>query len=110
MKRHGYLTPFLAVCILLTQLGHCPPGLNAGADIWTTSGPVLGAVYDLAVGSEQGTAYAAIFDQKAVFRTTDYGASWQRLDSGISEGDAIHSVAVAGGTGDVLYALGFSTV
>ncbi len=59
---------------------------------------------------DAGTAYVAVdrhkFDdfKPYIYKTTDFGATWSRIDAGIPEGDYVHSVREDPGKKGLLYA------
>ncbi len=70
-------------CILVVLLSLTPAGaVSAGANTWTSSGPVGGDITSLALNpATPSTLYAGAYGG-GVFKSTDGGASWQARNTG----------------------------
>jgi photosystem II stability/assembly factor-like uncharacterized protein len=89
----------------LALVGLCLPGAaRAGNDRWTPLGPPGGGAWTFAVDpSHPGTVYAGTL-HGYVFKSTNGGASWAAMSSGIRDAFELFALAVDPSNGSTLYA------
>lgn len=76
--------------------------VDAGAGVWTTGGPYGGDIRALAVDPRNpGTLYAGTAGVGEIFKSTDFGASWTRVQSGLW---SVNALAIDPLTTSTLYA------
>jgi photosystem II stability/assembly factor-like uncharacterized protein len=81
-----------------------PGAARAGTDSWTPLGPSGGGAWSFAFDpSHPGTVYAGTL-HGYVFKSTNAGASWAAMSSGIRGAFAIYALAVDPSNGATLYA------
>ena len=81
----------LAVLVWLGLAGSASAGVNT----WTTTGPAGGRVQSLAVDPVTTTIIYAGTDGGGIFRSTNGGASWTAINSGLGN-TQIYALGVAG--------------
>lgn len=94
-----HILPSLALFAVATAF--LPAPLSAGEGVWTYNGPDGGFVRHLiAHSSSSGTAFT--FEDGGLFRTTDAGLTWTRIETGLPPGLFRSALGVAS-SGNVLY-------
>ncbi len=92
-----------SVCLfLILYLGSALTLARAGVNAWTTGGPYGGHIRALAVDNA-GAMYAGIFG-RGLFKSTDGGAHWTPINTGLT--DLFVNAIVADGSGSIYVGTG----
>ena len=91
----------VALTIALSHSRSIPEAVNpirvasAGSNVWTSLGPEGGRITALAVDpSHTSVLYAGTFDGHGLFKTTDGGANWSAVNTGLAIPEAVEAITV----------------